>query len=139
MNIGTLLSRHARCRPDHLCLAVGDERLSYRQFNARVNALANAFLAGGIAKGDKVATILPNGVELMTLYWAAAKIGVVFVPMSLLLRAPGLEALLQNSDSVMVVADVAIVDDLDTILDRITSSRGRGTRSVHWPKSYPSP
>ena len=115
MNIGTLLPRHARYRPDHLCLAVGDERLSYRQFNTRVNALANALLAGGIAKGDKVAAILPNGVELMTLYWAAAKIGVVFVPMSLLLRAPGLETLLRNSDSVMVFADAAFVDDFETI------------------------
>ncbi len=121
MHIGTLLPRHARYRPDHLCLAVGDERLSYRQFNARVNALANALLAEGLTKGDKVAAILPNGVELMTLYWAAAKTGVVFVPMSLLLRASGLEILLRDSDSVMVFADAAFADDLETIRSNLSS------------------
>ena len=41
INIGTLLSRHARYRPDHLALVVEDERLNYRRFNAQVNRLAN--------------------------------------------------------------------------------------------------
>ena len=30
MNIGALLPRHARYRPDHLALVVGDQRLTYR-------------------------------------------------------------------------------------------------------------
>ena len=60
MNIGTLLPRHARYRPDHLALVVGDERLTFRQLNARVNQLAKRAPREGLRKGDKVATILPN-------------------------------------------------------------------------------
>jgi acyl-CoA synthetase (AMP-forming)/AMP-acid ligase II len=115
MNIGTLLPRHARYRPDHLCLAVGGERLSYRQFNARVNALANALHKRGVRKGDKIATVLPNCAELMTLYWVAAKTGIVIVPMSLLLQKSGLASLLDDSDSVMVFADTGFADMLDSI------------------------
>ena len=98
MNIGALLPRHARYRPDHLALVVGDQRLTYRKLNAVVNRLANALLTNGIAKGEKIATILPNCLELMIAYWAAAKTGIVIVPMSTLLQDHGLATLLRDSD-----------------------------------------
>jgi acyl-CoA synthetase (AMP-forming)/AMP-acid ligase II len=117
MNIGTLLSRHARYRPNHLALVVGEQRLNYREFNARVNTLANALLASGIRKGEKMATVLPNCLELMTAYWAAAKTGIVIVPCSTLLQASGLATLLQDSDAVLVFADA----DSAAIIDQIRS------------------
>ena len=46
MNIGTLLTRHARYRPEHPALVVGEPRLSYRELNAHVNKLSNALLKG---------------------------------------------------------------------------------------------
>ena len=38
MNIGALLPRHARYRPDHLALVVGDQRLTYKKLNAVLTA-----------------------------------------------------------------------------------------------------
>ena len=98
MNIGALLPRHARYRPDQLALVVGDRRLTYQKLNAVVNRLANALLANDITKGEKIATVLPNSLELMTAYWAAAKTGIVIVPMSTLLQEGGLATLLRDSD-----------------------------------------
>src|SRR5512138_2003659 len=98
MNIGALLPRHARYRPDHLAVVFEDHRLTFLQFNARVNRLAHALLAAGLVKGDKVATVLPNCLEQLEVYWAAAKTGLVVVPMSPLLQEAGLRALLDNSD-----------------------------------------
>ena len=80
MHIGSLLSRHATYRPDHLCLIFEDRRLTYKEFNAEVNRLANELLKAGLRKGEKFATILPNCLELMAAYWAAAKTGLVIVP-----------------------------------------------------------
>ena len=100
MNIGALLPRHARYRPDRLALVASGQRLTYRELNAKVNRLANALLASGVTKGDKIATVLPNCIELMTAYWAAAKTGIVIVPMSTLLQESGLATQLRNSDSV---------------------------------------
>ena len=85
MNIGTLLPHHARCRPDHPAFVCGEERFTYRTFNAYVNKLANALLARGLGKGDKFATVLPNCPQLMVAYWAAAKTGLVIVPSSTML------------------------------------------------------
>src|SRR5512138_1804216 len=98
MNIATLLGRHARYRPHHIGVVFNEHLLSFRQFDARVNRLANALLAAGLVKGDKVATVLPNCLEQLEVYWAAAKTGLVVVPMSPLLQEAGLRALLDNSD-----------------------------------------
>ena len=80
MNIGILLSRHARFRSDHTCFVFGEERFTYLAFNEEVNRLANALLDGGFSKGHKFATVLSNCRELMIAYWAAAKTGLVIVP-----------------------------------------------------------
>ena len=103
MDIGTLIPRHARYRGDHTAVVFGGARLTYRALNARVNRLANALLANGLAKGAKVATVLPNCQELLDLYWAAAKTGLVVVPMSPLLQPKGLAGLLRDADAEMVI------------------------------------
>ena len=119
MNIGALLPRHARYRPDHLAVVFEDHRLTFHQFNARVNRLAHALLAAGLAKGDKVATVLPNCLEQLEVYWAAAKTGLVVVPMSPLLQESGLASLLDNSDSTLVISTAALAPVLDRVRDRL--------------------
>ena len=119
MNIGALLPRHAQYRPDHLAVVFEDHRLTFRQFNARVNRLAHALLAAGLAKGDKVATVLPNCLEQLEVYWAAAKTGLVVVPMSPLLQESGLASLLANSDSTLVISTAALAPVLDRVRDQV--------------------
>ncbi|MEO8448557.1 MAG: class I adenylate-forming enzyme family protein [Gemmatimonadota bacterium] len=126
MNIGGMLGRHARVRGDHPALVFGSERLSYRELNARVNRLAHCLATLGLAKGDHVATILPNSIELMTAYWAAAKTGLVVVPMSPLLRGPGLASLLRDSDAALLIATpetAALVDEIRPDLGAIRPER----------------
>jgi len=115
LNIGTLLPHHARYRPDYPALVVGDTRLTFRQLNDRVNQLSNALLRAGLRKGEKVATILPNCLELVLMYWAAAKTGIVIVPTSPLLQRAGMASLLDDSDSVLVLAHHTFADDLNRI------------------------
>ena len=123
MHLGTLLSRHARSRPDHLAVVVGHERLAFRQLNARVNRLANALLAAGLGKGDKVATILPNCLEQLEVYLAATKTGIVVVPLSPLLQESGLTSLLENSDAVMVISAQAFAPALDRVREKLAAIR----------------
>lgn len=103
MNIGTLIPRHARYRPNHTAIVFGGRRLSYQDFAERVNRLGHALIAAGIGKGQKVATVVPNCQELLDLYWAAAETGAVVVPMSPLLQPKGLAGLLRDADAEMVL------------------------------------
>ena len=66
MNIGSLFARHARYRPNHPAFVFEDQRLTWKELNRSINRLANALLALGVQKGDKVATIfLPKHCSLL--------------------------------------------------------------------------
>lgn len=120
MNVGRLITHHARYRPNHLAVIVGEYCLTYAAYNQRVNRLANTLIALGVQKGDKVATLLPNCLELMEVYWAAAKIGAVTVPLSNLLRGRGLTTLLNDSDTRVLFTNRAMQPEIDAIRADLT-------------------
>ena len=123
MNLGSLLPRHACYRPDHLALVFEAQRFTFCELNARVNRLANALLASGLRKGDKIATVLPNCLEQLDAYLAAAKTGLVVVPMSPLLQESGLASLLDNSDTRLVISAGALAAALAQVRDRLPAIR----------------
>ncbi|MHA2027486.1 MAG: class I adenylate-forming enzyme family protein [Candidatus Thorarchaeota archaeon] len=115
INIGMLLTRNAQCRPDHIGIAFEDKRLTFREFNQNVNRIANALRGLGIGKGDKIAIVLPNCLELLELYWGIAKLGAVAVPLSTLLMSSGLKSLIMDSDAKLVVTNSQFIDIFDSI------------------------
>mgnify|MGYP000585582834 CR=1 FL=1 len=121
MNIGSLFSRHARYRPNHLAVVFEDQRLTWLEFNQSINRLANGLLGMGIQKGDKVATLLPNCLELLEVYWAVAKIGAVVVPLSTLLLEKAMQSLLQDSDSVLLITNSSFADQINAIKSEISA------------------
>ena len=145
MNIGSLLSRHAQYRPNHVAVVCGDLRLTHLQFNRDINRLANALLALGVNKGDKIASFLPNCLELLEVYWASAKIGAVVVPLSTQLRAKALVSLLKDADAVMLVTNSGFADAVEAIKaelpaiahDRylLTDGNRKGFRDYHGLKA----
>ena len=56
------------------------------------------------ARGDRVATVLTNSLELLATYWACAKLGAAAVPLSPLLTATGLASLLADASPKVVLA-----------------------------------
>jgi len=126
VNVGSLLPRHARYRREHLALVCGTERLTFAELGGRVNRAANALLALGLSKGDKVAVVVPNCPEVMEIYWAAIQVGLVLVPLSPLLRGAALAALLMDSHASAVITSHGLAGELDTIrgaLPAISSDR----------------
>jgi len=81
-------------RRDRAREAEGDReiRLDWREFDAYVNRYANALASLGVTRGDRVATMLANSLELLATYWACAKLGAAAVPLSPLLTGRGLLA-----------------------------------------------
>jgi long-chain acyl-CoA synthetase len=120
VNIGSLFSRHAKYRPNHLAVVFGDQRLTHKEFNRTINRLAHALLDAGIRKGDKIATLLPNCIELLEVYWAVAKIGAVVVPFSTLLLETAMKSLLRDADAVMVVTNSSFVSMMDNIRSELS-------------------
>jgi acyl-CoA synthetase (AMP-forming)/AMP-acid ligase II len=113
--LGRLLARHARYRPSHPAVVIGNQRLTYLQFNAFVNRWANALAALGVGRGDRVATILPNSIELLATYWACAKLGATVVPLSPLLLAAGFLSLLNDAKPRVILSTKTLCGVLDEV------------------------
>jgi len=60
LELASLVSYHARYRPDAIAVVLDDARLTWREFAARVARCANALLDRGVRKGDRVVTVLGN-------------------------------------------------------------------------------
>ncbi len=123
MQIDRLLERHARYRPDHTAVVFGDARLSWHEYHARVSRLAAALQQQGVVKGDRVATVLPNRLELLDAYWACAMIGAVMVPLSPLLMAHGLQSLLADAAPRVVLVDAKTEAEVLAARDAVPQAR----------------
>jgi len=59
---------------------------TFGELEARSNRVAHALLARGYAKGDRLGVYLANCLELIDLFLACVKLGVIFVPINILYR-----------------------------------------------------
>jgi len=126
INIGMLLTRNAQCRPDHLGIVFEEKRLTFREFNRNVNQIANALRGLGIDKGDKIAIVLPNCLELLELYWGIGKLSAVAVPLSTLLMSSGLKSLISDSDAKLVVTNSQFIDIFEEIRQELPNVASDG-------------
>ena len=110
------LTDHARQRPEALALVVGEQRLSFAQLEGQVARCAAALRAAGVRPGDRVATLLPNGLVALLIYQAAPRIGAVLVPLSTMLLADGLATMIADAQPVLLVADPDCREVLDQAL-----------------------
>ena len=114
------LTQHARYRGSKTALIFDQEQLTYKELNNSVNQLIHAWQEASIGKGDKVATLLPNSVELWEVYWACAKTGAVAVPLSNLLRGQGLANLLLNADTKLLITTKEMINSLREVNDQLS-------------------
>ncbi|MEO3389328.1 AMP-binding protein [Mesorhizobium sp. CAU 1741] len=112
-NIGWAVSdRWAANEPERTALlhyaADGKHQtLNYRELSQRSNALANAFAAIGIGRGDRVALLLPQCFETAIAHVAIYKLGAIAVPLALLFGVEALEYRLQTAGVKAVVTTEA--------------------------------
>ncbi|MEO8636906.1 MAG: long-chain-fatty-acid--CoA ligase [Gemmatimonadales bacterium] len=105
MSLWSILERARRLHPDRP--AVGDDgrALSYTTLGVRVDALAHRLVSLGLRPGDRVATLLPNGLPFLESYFAAAGAGLILVPLNTRLTASDLGFILRDSGSTVLLAD----------------------------------
>ncbi len=83
---------------DESVALLGDtERINYGELNAHVNRFAAALLGLGLKAGDLFAFLLPNCAEVLYIYMACARTGIVGLPLSQ--RLSGAELAFQVLDS----------------------------------------
>jgi len=85
---------------------------TFGELEARSNRAAHALLARGFTKGDRLGVYLANCVELIDLFLACVKLGVIFVPINILYREREIAHIVNDAEPREVISgDVAYADD----------------------------
>ena len=101
MHYGTLVSRHATRHPGRVALVDESGTRTYAELDERTDRLATALRAKGLRDGDRVALITDNRLECVEVMVAAAKAGLVFVPLDFRLDDRAATHLLRHSGSLL--------------------------------------
>jgi long-chain acyl-CoA synthetase len=97
MDLGTALRRSAERNPQKPAVICGGEIVSYEALDRSTDALARWLLRQGLEPGDRVALHWSNSIEVVDLYFACFKAGLIAVPVNNRLKAPEIAYILQHS------------------------------------------
>ncbi|OAT81683.1 class I adenylate-forming enzyme family protein [Desulfotomaculum copahuensis] len=112
MNLADGLRINSWRFPDKVAAVYEDNRVTYSELNARANKFAQAMLAKGFRRGDKVAIILYNCIEFLEIYHGLARIGVISVPVNFRLVPEEREYIINNSDAKGLIIGEEFIFDL---------------------------
>ncbi|MGY5780708.1 AMP-binding protein [Rhizobium sp. LEGMi135b] len=121
---------HAVCdawteqEPDRVCLQHFNPdgnhfSMTYGELRDRSASFANALVALGVQKGDRVALLLPQSFETVVAHVAIYKMGAIALPLALLFGAEALEYRLQASGASAIVTNRFGLERLRPIRDRL--------------------
>ncbi|MEE4205714.1 MAG: class I adenylate-forming enzyme family protein [Erythrobacter sp.] len=109
LSLDTLL-RAAACRlSTREAVVDGTQRLTYAEFDARVEALARWLLAKGIAPGERVALLLTDGAPFLTVLLACGRIGAIAVLLNWRLAPGEIAWIAGNAEPAMTFASPRFV------------------------------
>ena len=99
------LERSRAAFPDRIAVVDGEDRLTWAELHERARRLACALQARGIAHGDRVAFLAPNGHELLEAHYGIPWSGAVLVAINTRLMPDEIGYILEHSGSRLLVVD----------------------------------
>ena len=101
--------------PDRPAITFDDHTTTFEGLAARANRLANALAELGVVAGDRLAVIDVNTPQHLELYFAAARLDAIYVPLNFRDRAEELRFPIQHTDPKVILVGpryTALVDEL---------------------------
>lgn len=128
--IADVLRARAERTPDDPFVTFGETTIGYGEMVDRAERAAGALAGLGLAPGDRVATVLPNSLELLDVWLGAAVGGYVLVPVNTGLVGDGLRYVLEHSEAKAVAVDGPLAGAL---ADALPADAGPAVRLVRDP------
>ena len=101
------------------------QEMTWKDFNARSNRMANLLLSRGLGKGSKVAILLMNCLEWLPVYFGILKAGAIVVPMNYRYTADEIKYCLDLSESDALIFGPEFIGRVENICDRIPKVKMR--------------
>ena len=120
MNLKQMLEQSAKRYAGKTAVAMGEQRLTYAQLDEASNKVANALVGMGVSKGDRVAILLPNSPEFVTIYFGVVKIGSIAVPLDIRYKMDELTSLFDDFQPKVLVSESPTLETIVPALSRFS-------------------
>lgn len=117
--IGSWLTKRCEINGNKLAIVFKERRLTYNDFNRRVNRLANGLSKLGVRKGDRVAVMLMNGNVILEGFFACAKLGAVVVPINFRLSPDEVEYILNDTGAKIFIYYEEVLHVVEEVRSRV--------------------
>lgn len=108
MNLINLFDLSLVGRKNKTALEFGTTTFTFGEIDLRSNKMANFLLSKNLVSGDRICVYLENCVEMIDLYLACAKTGIIFVPVNILYKEREITHILNDADPKLLIADVEV-------------------------------
>ncbi|MEY9489967.1 acyl-CoA synthetase (AMP-forming)/AMP-acid ligase II [Streptomyces calvus] len=105
-----LLERNRQCFPGRTALVDEERSVTWAEFHDRTVELARGLAELGIGRGDRVAVLSKDRIEVLETYFALARLGALFVPLNHSLAVPEVAGLVGRVGAVAVLGESELLD-----------------------------
>jgi malonyl-CoA/methylmalonyl-CoA synthetase len=94
-------------RRESIGLEFAGREYTFGEIDARSNRVAHVLARRGLKTGDRLCVHLANSVEMIDLYLACVKLGVIFVPINILYREREIEHIVRDAEPSGIIRDAS--------------------------------
>ncbi|WP_100331197.1 long-chain-fatty-acid--CoA ligase [Bacillus xiapuensis] len=98
-----------------------DRMFTYHELNARINQLSRGLAELGVKKGDKVAYLAPNSLEMLEGFYGIYQLGAVMVPLNIRLKPEDYAFMLNHSESKILLIDQTLYPLIEPVRDQLAT------------------
>jgi malonyl-CoA/methylmalonyl-CoA synthetase len=112
MTLTDLFDLSFKGRRDKTALEFRGQTWTFGDLDSRSNRLAQLLASKGLKTGDRLCVYLVNCVEMIDIYLACVKLGVIFVPINILYRDREISHILSDAEPRALITDAEIATDV---------------------------
>lgn len=125
--VADLLKRSSYRYPDKTALIYNDLSYTYRELDAECNRFANALLAAGLQRYDRVAILAHNTAHHVITWLGTAKAGGIYLAINYMLKGKDISYCINHSESKFFVVEDTLYDLVKDVLDDMP-----GVKTLVW-------
>ncbi|MFC5713559.1 long-chain-fatty-acid--CoA ligase [Thalassorhabdus alkalitolerans] len=115
------LDRAVKLYSEKVAVIDEERETTYRELNSRVNQLSHGLKALNIRKGDKVAYLAPNTLEMLEGFYGVFQLGAVMTPLNTRLKPEDYLFILNHSESKVLFVEKELYPLIEPIKDQLTT------------------
>ncbi|WP_163101655.1 long-chain-fatty-acid--CoA ligase [Peribacillus alkalitolerans] len=119
--LNDFLDRAVKLYGEKRAVVCDDRSFTYNELNFRVNQLSHGLKGLGVEKGDRVAYLAPNTLEMLEGFYGVFQLGAIMVPLNTRLKPEDYLFILNHSESKILLVDQELYSLITPIKEKLIS------------------